>query len=75
MIQIFTTGGTIEGLDYVNDNDITESKITIKDFLNNANVHFEYSIENVFRKDSRTIVENAPEDIRNDLPPVRRQNF
>jgi len=57
MIQIFTTDGT-EGLDYVSDNGITESKITIKDFLNSANVDFDYIIESVFKKDSRAIVKN-----------------
>ncbi|OUR98414.1 asparaginase [Flavobacteriales bacterium 33_180_T64] len=58
MIEILTTGGTIEGLDYVNENDITESNVLIKDFLNGANVDFEYTIESVFKKDSRAINEN-----------------
>ena len=58
MIEILTTGGTIEGLDYVNKNDITESNVLIKDFLNGANVDFEYTIESVFKKDSRAINEN-----------------
>ena len=58
MIHIFTTGGTIEGLDYIDDKGLTESSVTIKEFLINANVDFEYTIENVFKKDSRAIVEN-----------------
>jgi L-asparaginase len=58
MIQIFTTGGTIEGLDYVNDAGITESKITIEDFLDSANAGFDYVIESVFKKDSRAIKES-----------------
>lgn len=58
MIQIFTTGGTIEGLDYVNDKGVTETKITIKDFLDSANIDLDYNIESVFKKDSRAIVEN-----------------
>jgi len=55
MIQLFTTGGTIEGIDYVNDIGIADSNITIKDFLTNANIGFDYTIENVFKKDSRSI--------------------
>jgi len=50
MIQLFTTGGTIEGIDYVNDIGIADSNITIKDFLTNANIGFDYTIENVFKK-------------------------
>jgi len=61
MIHILTTGGTIEGLDYVNDDGIKHSKVTIKDFLNNANIDFEYIIESVFKKDSRAIDENDRE--------------
>ena len=57
MIHIFTTGGTIEGLDYIDDKGLTESSVTIKEFLVNANVDFEYTIESVFKKDSRAIVE------------------
>ena len=49
MIHIFTTGGTIEGLDYIDDKGLTESSVTIKEFLVNANVDFEYTIENVFK--------------------------
>ena len=58
MIHIFTTGGTIEGLDYENDQGVTETNITIKDFLDSANVDFEYTIESIFKKDSRAITEN-----------------
>lgn len=58
MIYILTTGGTIEGLDYVDEIGITKSDIAIKDFLKNANVDFEYTIERVFKKDSRAINED-----------------
>ncbi|QIE59307.1 asparaginase [Rasiella rasia] len=58
MIHIFTTGGTIEGLDYVDDNGITKSNVTIEDFFKGANVDFKYTIEGVFKKDSRAINEN-----------------
>ena len=58
MIHILTTGGTIEGLDYEDDRGITKSNITIKDFLESANVDFNYTIESVFKKDSRAINEN-----------------
>lgn len=57
MIHILTTGGTIEGLDYVDDKGITQSKITIKDFLEKANVDFDYEIESVLKKDSRAITD------------------
>ena len=42
MIHIFTTGGTIEGLDYTDDSGITSSNVGIEDFLNKANIDFEY---------------------------------
>ncbi len=58
MIHILTTGGTIEGLDYEDEKDITKSNVTIKDFLLNANVNLEFTIENIFRKDSRAIDED-----------------
>ena len=58
MIHIFTTGGTIEGLDYIDDSGITSSNVGIEDFLNKANIDFEYTIENVFKKDSRAITDD-----------------
>lgn len=61
MIQLFTTGGTIEGIDYVDDIGIADSNITIKDFLTNANIGFDYTIENVFKKDSRSITDEDRE--------------
>jgi L-asparaginase len=63
MVQIITTGGTIEGLDYVDYNGITESNVSIKDFLENANVDFEYTIESVFKKDSRAITDADREQL------------
>lgn len=58
MIQILTTGGTIEGIDY-SDNTVKEkSKLSIEDFLKNADVDFDYSIERICKKDSRAIDEN-----------------
>ena len=58
MIHILTTGGTIEGLDYEDGSGITKSNVTIKDFLESANVDFNYTIESVFKKDSRAINKN-----------------
>ncbi len=55
MLYIFTTGGTIEGIDYKDGQNNTEQKIAINDFLKKANVGFEYIIERVFEKDSREI--------------------
>lgn len=58
MIHIITTGGTIEGLEYDNEEKKPQNvDITIKDFLESANVSFEYSLVRVFNKDSRFITE------------------
>lgn len=57
MLYILTTGGTIEGIDYKNSHSNTKQKIAINDFLNNANVGFEYTIEKIFEKDSRKITD------------------
>lgn len=61
MIHIFTTGGTIEGLDYIDDVGITSSNVAIKDFLEKANIDFDYTIESVFKKDSRAVTDNDRE--------------
>ncbi|RZN76279.1 MAG: asparaginase, partial [Winogradskyella sp.] len=61
MIHIMTTGGTIEGLDYLDNEGITKSNVSIKDFLERANINFKYIIENVFRKDSRSITKDDRE--------------
>lgn len=53
VIHIITTGGTIEGLD--SHFEKGKSKISIQDFLNIANVSFEFTIEEAFKKDSRSI--------------------
>lgn len=58
MIHILTTGGTIEGLDYVDEKGITNSNVSISNFLNTSNVSFDYSVDTVFKKDSRDINEN-----------------
>ena len=58
MIHIITTGGTIEGLDYIDDGGTTSSNVGIEDFLDKANINFEYTIEGVFKKDSRAITDD-----------------
>lgn len=63
MIHIITTGGTIEGLDYVDDKGIKKSNVTIIDFLESANIEFKYTIESVFKKDSRAITDNDREQL------------
>ncbi len=56
MIHIITTGGTIEGLEYeIEENQPQEVNVKIKEFLETANVSFEYTLENAFQKDSRFI--------------------
>lgn len=63
MITILTTGGTIEGLDYVSDKAINKTNVSIADFLESANVDFEHTIESVFKKDSRAIKDNDREQL------------
>ncbi|SDZ86313.1 asparaginase domain-containing protein [Bizionia paragorgiae] len=63
MITILTTGGTIEGLDYVGDKTINKTNVSIADFLESANVDFEYTIVSVFKKDSRAIKDDDREEI------------
>ncbi|MFL1895827.1 asparaginase domain-containing protein [Aquimarina sp. 2-A2] len=56
MIHILTTGGTIAGLDYENNQNLSkENSVQIDSFFKTANVAFEYSIKKVFSKDSRLI--------------------
>ena len=56
MIKIFTTGGTIGGLEYENAEDKAGQRaIDISNFLETANISFEYKIETLFDKDSRHI--------------------
>ena len=55
MIYIITTGGTIGGLDYKPDEKKTNSLVSIGSFLENANVSFEYRIDPVLDKDSRSL--------------------
>jgi len=55
-ILIITTGGTIEGLDY----DTEQSKpqfvnTKIKEFIESANVSFDFVVDDAFNKDSRFI--------------------
>ena len=55
MIQIFTTGGTIEGIDLPNSDSIDRTKRSIEDHFIDANVDFDYSIECICDKDSRLL--------------------
>ncbi|RTE54234.1 asparaginase [Arenibacter aquaticus] len=63
MIHILTTGGTIEGLDYVDGQGIAQSNISIQGFLDKANIGFDYTIESVFKKDSRAITDDDREQL------------
>lgn len=55
-IQIFTTGGTIEGLDYVDDKNVPqEAPITVKSLIANIPNPPLVNIKQVFSKDSRFI--------------------
>ena len=56
MIHIFTTGGTIEGIDCPDSEDVPGTvSAPIDNFLKTANVLFPYILERAFQKDSRTI--------------------
>ena len=58
MIYIITTGGTIEGLEYENEeNKPHDVNVNIMEFFKTANVSIEYSIHNAFCKDSRFITQ------------------
>lgn len=58
MLHILTTGGTIEGLDYIDDKVIKDSNVSIEGFLKSFNVDFDFTIESVFKKDSRAITDD-----------------
>ena len=56
MIKIYTTGGTIGGLEYENAEDESgQQAIDISKFLETANITLEYKVVNLFDKDSRHI--------------------
>ena len=58
-MYILTTGGTIEGVDDdLKNNELHDPNISIKHFLDAANVSIPYMIEEVFKKDSRLISYN-----------------
>lgn len=61
MIYILTTGGTIEGLDNTDNKSAKSSCTIIQDFLRSPNVEFAYTIESVFKKDSRDITDKDRE--------------
>ena len=64
MILILTTGGTIEGVDHETKNGAPEDRhVSIRAFLDAANVSFPYTIEDVFKKDSRFITQGDHENL------------
>ena len=61
MIKIFTTGGTIGGLEYANTKHKSSNHtIDISELLQKAKIQIEYDIEYLFDKDSRHI---TPKDL------------
>lgn len=55
-IHIITTGGTIGGIDHQEGNNSSiNDYVSIKNFLKIANISFKYSLEELFKKDSRSI--------------------
>ncbi|WP_149275638.1 asparaginase domain-containing protein [Pareuzebyella sediminis] len=57
MIQIFTTGGTIEGFDYQVSTQKQSNTKSIEDLIGGIIPKAEYSIEKLFDKDSRFITQ------------------
>ncbi len=53
-IQILTTGGTIEGLEYANERN-SKRGISIETFLSRLEITIPYTIEKVLDKDSRFV--------------------
>jgi L-asparaginase len=67
-IHIFTTGGTIEGLEYDSPDDrVTQVAISLEEFLKTAKVSFKYSITPVFSKDSRFITDQDRTQLANKI--------
>ncbi|MDO1501669.1 asparaginase domain-containing protein [Winogradskyella maritima] len=60
-IEILTTDGTIEGIDTVDNLENINSKVSISDFLDAANITLEYDIRHLFHKDSRAITDDDRE--------------
>lgn len=59
MIHLFTTGGTIEGLEYENKTDRPHNApVSIQTFINIINPQEDIVIDKVFSKDSRFIDDN-----------------
>lgn len=68
MLYILTTGGTIEGIDAGTQNkDSDNATISIRNFLEAADVSFEYTVEEVFRMDSRLITNSERELLTNKI--------
>ncbi|WP_282055709.1 asparaginase domain-containing protein [Maribacter luteus] len=65
MIKVFTTGGTIGGLEYANKKDRSlKASIDISRFLKTANISESYAIDSLLDKDSRHITLEDRELIR-----------
>ena len=70
-IQILTTGGTIEGLDYDDENKASLNvSVSIAELLENISTRNSYIIQNVFSKDSRFI----SDDDRNNITEIIRNS-
>lgn len=68
MLYILTTGGTIEGIDAdIPNTDSDNTTIAIRNFLEAAGVSFEYTVDEVFRMDSRLITNSERELLANKI--------
>tara|TARA_R110000764_G_scaffold111548_2_gene198311 strand:- start:513 stop:1001 length:489 start_codon:yes stop_codon:yes gene_type:complete len=63
MIQILSTGGTIEGYDYQNSDEKQEHTISIQDLIGGIIPNTAYCIEKLFDKDSRFITKEDREHV------------
>lgn len=57
MVQIITTGGTIEGIEYSTDSPEQMSQVSIASLLESTKFSGQYVITKVFEKDSRFITD------------------
>lgn len=70
IVHIITTGGTIEGLEYDNEQDKPKNdNVSIECFLNTSNLSLEYSIHSVFSKGSRFLTRKDRKLIAEKLSP------
>ncbi len=74
MLYIITTGGTIEGLEYDDENQRNSEGISIETFLSQLEISIPYHIEKVLDKDSRFVTEEDRELIATKVSNCQSDN-